>query len=396
MPPKKEEVKEKILLGRPGNNLKCGIVGLPNVGKSSFFNVITKSSVPAMNFPFCTIDPSESRVAVPDERFDKLCAHYKPASKVPAYLSIIDIAGLVKGAASGQGLGNAFLSNISAVDAIFHMVRAFEDPEVVHVEGGLDPIRDLEIIHEELRLKDEEMLLKRHDGLEKTASRSADKVKKAELEMLTKIKDWVVVEKKDVRFGDWNAKEVEYLNTLLLLTAKPVIYLVNMSQEDYISKKNAWLVKIRKWIDARNPGDVMIPFSVTLETTLAEKSPEDAAEYLKSLGANVSSVLPKITKAGYGALQLCYFFTCGEDEVRAWTIRRGAKAPQAAGVIHTDFERGFIMAETMKYDDLMKCGSEAEVKAAGKYHMKGKEYVVEDGDIILFKFNVTKAPGKAK
>ena len=396
MPPKKPAVQEKILLGRPSNNLKIGVVGLPNVGKSSFFNCITQSAAAAENYPFCTIDPEEARVAVPDERFEWLCQVYKPASKVPAYLTVIDIAGLVKGAAAGQGLGNAFLSHIKAVDGIFHVVRAFDDPDVVHVEGELDPVRDLEIIQDELRLKDEEFLEKQVEALIKTTSRSsgslADKAKKEELDTVKKLLDWVK-QKKDVRKGDWTNKEVEIINPLQLITAKPVIYLVNLTEKDYIRKKNKWLPKIKAWVDENNPGDLIIPFSVAFESQLVLlPDTADKAAFQEEKAAQ--SALPKIIVAGYHALQLIYFFTAGADEVRAWTIRRGSKAPQAAGTIHTDFERGFIMAEVMHYADLKEAGTEAQVKAAGKYLQKGKDYVVEDGDVIFYKFNVTTAAKK--
>ncbi|CAG8619641.1 8151_t:CDS:10, partial [Gigaspora margarita] len=386
MPPKKVVKEERILLGRPGNNLKIGIVGMPNVGKSTFFNAITKSAVAAENYPFCTIDPEKARVAVPDPRFEWLCEVYNPASKVPAYLTVIDIAGLVRGAASGEGLGNNFLSHIQAVDAIFHVVRAFSEEDVTHVEGELDPIRDLEIIHNELRLKDEEFLVKKVESLEKVAGRSgkggsaADKAKKEELEIIQKVLKLVQEEKKDVRKGEWNNKEVAVINTLQLLTAKSVIYLVNLSEKDYIRKKNKWLAKIKAWIDENNPGDLLIPMSASLEYRLSTlETNEEREALLKSL--ETQSALPRIIIAGYQVLQLIYFFTCGPDEVKAWTIRRATKAPQAAGVIHQDFEKSFILAEVMRYEDLKEHETEAAVKAAGKYLQKGKDYVVEDDEL---------------
>ncbi|KXN68306.1 GTP-binding protein YchF [Conidiobolus coronatus NRRL 28638] len=398
MPPKKAVQEEKILLGRPSNNLKIGVVGLPNVGKSTFFNAITNSAAPAENFPFCTIDPAEARVAVPDERFNWLNQTYKPKSEVPAYLTVIDIAGLVKGAAGGAGLGNAFLSHVRAVDAIFHVCRAFSDEDVIHVEGELDPIRDLEIIHSELRLKDEEFLNKHLDSLEKLVKRAGtgggveDKKNKEEYEILLKVKKHLVDDGKDIRKGDWNNKEVEAINALQLISAKPVIYLANCSEKDYVRKKNKWLPKIKQWIDANSPGDLLIPFSATMEYEVSLMEPADKEARLKEL--ETVSAFPKIIVSGYSALQLVYFFTAGADEVRCWTVRKNSKAPQAAGVIHTDFERGFIMAEVMKYADLKELGNEAAVKAAGKYNQKGKDYVVEDGDIIYFKFNVTASKKK--
>ncbi|XP_070570294.1 obg-like ATPase 1 [Ptychodera flava] len=386
MPPKKkEQPKAKPLIGRVGTSLKCGIVGLPNVGKSTFFNVLTKSTAAAENFPFCTIDPNESRVPVPDERFDFLCNFYKPPSKIPAFLKVVDIAGLVKGAHEGQGLGNAFLSNISACDAIFHMTRAFEDEDVSHVEGDVNPVRDMEIIFDELRLKDIEYLNDRIQDVEKKVTRGGDKSKRAEYDTLIKIHKILDEEKKAVRFCDWTANEIEILNKHLLLTSKPMIYLINLSEKDFLRKKNKWLVKMKEWIDTNDPGAPVIPFSGLFEMNLLEKTDEEREAYIKE--KNCSSVLPKIITTGFRALTLQYFFTTGEDEVRAWTIQKGTKAPQAAGRVHGDFEKGFIMAEVMKYDDFKELGSEAAVKAAGKYRQQGRNYVVEDGDIVLFKAN---------
>ncbi|KAK6485065.1 obg-like ATPase 1 [Huso huso] len=394
MPPKKgEEPKALPLIGRFGTSLKIGIVGLPNVGKSTFFNVLTKSQASAENFPFCTIDPNESRVPVPDERFDYLCEYHKPASKVPAFLNVVDIAGLVKGAHAGQGLGNAFLSHISACDAIFHMTRAFEDEDIIHVEGSVDPVRDIEIIHEELRLKDEEFIMPIIDKLEKVAVRGSDKKLKPEYDIMCKIKNWVIDEKKHVRFcRDWNEKEIDVLNKHLFLTSKPMIYLVNLSEKDYIRKKNKWLAKIKEWVDKHDPGALVIPFSGGVELKFQDMSDEEKQKYLEE--NKTQSVLTKIIKSGYAALLLEYFFTAGPDEVRAWTIRKGTKAPQAAGKIHTDFEKGFIMAEVMKFEDFKEGGTENAVKAAGKYRQLGRNYVVEDGDIIFFKFNTPQQPKK--
>lgn len=331
-------------------------------------------------------------MAVPDSRFDWLCDLYKTV-RIPAYLTVIDIAGLVKGASNGEGLGNAFLSHIQAVDGIYHVVRAFSDEEVIHVEGEVNPIRDLEIIHEELRLKDEQFL-ERALEIAKKAMRCAenDKVKKFEYETIVKVHEWVAGQKRDVRHGDWSGKEIEVINPLQLLTAKTVVFLVNLSEPDFIAKKNRWLAKIKAWIDEKSPGDPLIPFSGALESRLVglEQAEKDAE--LAKLGT--ASAMSKIILTGYNALQLVYYFTAGEKEVRAWTIRKGTKAPGAAGVIHSDFERGFIMAEVMKYDDLHELGSETAVKAGGKYRQCGREYVVEDGDIIVFKFNVTASKKK--
>ncbi|KAI8612367.1 putative GTP-binding protein [Chytriomyces sp. MP71] len=403
-PPKKQAVVEKPLLGRPGNNLKMGIVGLPNVGKSSFFNALTNSSAPSENFPFCTIDPEEARVEVPDPRIDVLFKMYNSSKKVPAYLTCIDIAGLVKGAHEGQGLGNAFLSHIRAVDGIFHLCRAFDDADVIHVEGAVDPVRDLEIIHNELRLKDAELLNKQYESKGKDVARlgiNGDKAKKEEFECIKKIYQWVVEQKKDCREGDWTGKEIDIINEMQLISAKPVVYLCNLSEKDYARKKNKWLVKIKAWIDENHPGDVLIPYSGTFENALsAFETDAERTDYCTQVATKyeiptpVVSVLPKIITTGYSALRLMYFFTCGPMEVRCWTIRQGTKAPQAAGVIHTDFEKGFIMAEIMKYADLTELGSEAAVKAAGKYMQKGRDTVITDGDIIHFKAGQIQAKKK--
>ncbi|CAJ0933228.1 unnamed protein product, partial [Mesorhabditis belari] len=386
MPPKKGAVEElPPLLGRLGTNLKVGILGLPNVGKSTFFNVLTKSEAQAENFPFCTIDPNESRVPVSDPRFDWLCDHFKPASKVPAFLNVVDIAGLVKGASEGQGLGNAFLSHVSACDALFHLCRSFEDDDITHVEGEVNPVRDLDIISDELRLKDLQYLDAQVSKLEKLVVRANDKTKKIEYETLLRVQKMLTEEKKPVRKEIWNEKEIEVLNTHLLLTAKPLVYLVNLSETDYIRKKNKWLPKIKAWIDENDPGAKLIPFSGAFELKIIEMPGDEREKFYKEVSA--TSNLDKIVHTGYEALQLQYFFTAGEDEVKCWTIQKNTKAPQAAGRIHTDFEKGFIMAEVMKVADLMEEGSETKVKAAGKYRQQGRNYVCEDGDIIFFKFN---------
>jgi len=388
MPPKKKVEEEKvILLGRMGTNLKIGIVGLPNVGKSTFFNVLTKTSIAAAeNFPFCTIDPNESRVPVPDARFDFLVEHHKPASKVPAFLNVTDIAGLVKGASEGQGLGNAFLSHIKSCDAIFHLCRTFEDTEITHVEGEVDPIRDLDIINEELRLKDVEYFNKIWEEVERKYVRGGEKKLKSEYEILSKIKKVLVDDEKHIRFSQWNAADIEVLNKHLFITAKPMIYLANLSEKDFIRKKNKWLVKIKEYVDKHDNGATIIPISGAFEQTYLEIEGED--EKKKYLEDNkCASTLEKVITQGYKALNLQYFFTAGPDEVKAWTIQKGTKAPQAAGRIHTDFEKGFIMAEVMNFNDFKEEGSEAATKAAGKYRQKGKDYTVEDGDIIFFKFN---------
>ncbi|KAL2123211.1 hypothetical protein VTJ04DRAFT_3666 [Mycothermus thermophilus] len=394
MPPKKQVTEEKVLLGRPGNNLKSGIVGLANVGKSTLFQAITKSNLgnPA-NFPYATIDPEEARVIVPDERFDWLCEKYQPKSRVPANLTVYDIAGLTRGASTGAGLGNAFLSHIRAVDAIFEVVRCFDDAEIIHVEGDVDPVRDLNIISEELRLKDIEFVEKALENQKKKTRQGGQSLQmrqwKEEEAVIEKVLAWLK-DGKDVRKGNWNPKEVEVINPLFLLTAKPVVFLVNLSERDYIRKKNKHLPKIVEWVKEHAEGDPIIPISVAFEERLTKMESEEAAkEECKRVGAD--SALPKIIVQMRKALNLGSFFTVGPDEVRQWTIRNGTKAPQAAGVIHSDFEKTFIQAIVFNFSVLKELGDESEVRAKGKVMTKGKDYVVEDGDILLIKAGAAKA-----
>ncbi|MCJ1273827.1 Obg-like ATPase [Puttea exsequens] len=394
MPPKKKEEEKKVLLGRPGNSLKSGIVGLANVGKSTLFQAITKCSLgnPA-NFPFATIEPEEARVLVPDARYDWLCEKYQPKSRVPANLTVYDIAGLTKGASTGAGLGNAFLSHIRAVDAIFQVVRCFDDAEIIHVEGDVDPIRDLNIISEELRIKDIEFVEKALENLKKQTRRGGQSLEmkklKEEEATVERILAWLN-DGKDVRKESWTPKEVEIINPLFLLTAKPVVYLVNLSEKDYIRQKNKNLPKIAEWVKEHATGDPIIPVSVALEERLSRFETEaEAAEECKTLGTK--SALPKIITTMRTMLDLGSFFTTGPDEVRQWTIRKGTKAPQAAGVIHGDFEKTFIQCIVYNYETLKEFGDEAEVKSKGKVMTKGKDYVVEDGDIILIKAGAAKS-----
>ncbi|ANB11723.1 Ola1p [Sugiyamaella lignohabitans] len=358
------------------------------VGKSTFFQSVTRCPLgnPA-NYPFATIEPEEARVIVPSPRFDALCQKYKPASEVPAHITVFDIAGLTKGASKGEGLGNAFLSNIRAVDAIYQVVRCFDDAEIIHIEGDVNPTRDLQIILDELRLKDIEFAQRHRETVEKVTKRGGQslevKAKKMELETVDKIIKYLE-DGKRIANGTWTTKEVEIINSMLLLTAKPAIYLVNLSERDYIRKKNKFLPAIKEWIDNNSPGDIIIPISVSLEERLSQmETDEEREEELKNLGTQ--SALPKIVTTMRKALNLISFFTCGADEVREWTIRQGTKAPQAAGVIHNDLMDTFILAQVTKYEDLIELGDDAAVKAAGKLHQKGKDYVVEDGDIIYFR-----------
>mmetsp|Transcript_19493 Transcript_19493/g.19517 ORF Transcript_19493/g.19517 Transcript_19493/m.19517 type:complete len:317 (-) Transcript_19493:29-979(-) len=309
---------------------------------------------------------------------------YQPRSRVPAILSITDIAGLVPGASEGAGLGNAFLSHINAVDGIFHVVRAFTEADVIHTEGEVDPIRDLDIIRNELCLKDLERCNQKIEDVEKQLKRARTKELTDEMEILIKIRD-MLNNHQMLKDGDWHSKEIEVLNSCLFLTAKPMVFLVNLSTNDYLRKKNKWLAGIGKWVNEHGGGDI-IPYSIEFEQAIFAMDPDAKAAYLQE--NNAISMIPRILKTGYKSLQLIHYFTAGEDEVKCWSIRKGTKAPQAAGVIHTDFERGFICAEIMKYDDLVSLGNENNVKAEGKLRQCGKDYEVEDGEIIYFRFNV--------
>jgi obg-like ATPase 1 len=387
--PKKDAAgdAQKVMLGRPSNNVKIGIVGLPNVGKSSMFNLLSGLSVPAENFPFCTIEPSDAMVPVPDARFTDLCSVFQPKKEIPAVLQVTDIAGLVKGAAEGKGLGNAFLSNIQAVDAIYHVTRAFIGKDIEHVEGSVDPCRDFEIIRGELLAKDLEFCKTAQTALEKKTRAKKTKEALMDVECIKKAIE-MLENGQEIRTGDWRSSDISLLNSLNLLTAKPVVYLVNITRKNFAKQQNKWFKGIKEWIAKNSPGDPMIPFSVTFEQDLLDMGDDARKSFLEE--AKVPSMIPRIIKAGYKALRLINFFTVGPDEVRSWSLRDGSTAPQAGGVIHGDFEKGFIKAEVYNYDAIKELRTEAEVKKAGKVRTQGKEYIMADGDIVLFKANDAK------
>ena len=391
MPAKKKgkNQEEKVAyLGRPTNNVKIGIVGLPNVGKSSFFNCLSDLKVPAENFPFCTIDPAVTRAIVPDERYDHLVEAFNPKSRIPAVLNVTDIAGLVQGAHEGAGLGNAFLSHIAAVDAIFHVCREFKDKHIEHVENSVDPCRDLGIISNELVQKDLALVTAKHEAQVKLCRVGREKIIAPRvLATLTKAKETLEAGKDIRSVLDWNHHDITTLNELNLLTAKPVVYLVNVSKKGFLKNQSKWFQRVKEWCVARSgEKTVVIPFSASFERELADCKSE--AEKKAVWGKSKSrSFMPKIIRAGYEALGLVNFFTCGADEVRAWTVRSGRTAPEAAGVIHGDFERCFIMAQQYSFDAFKEHGTEAAVKSAGLVRDRGKTYIVEDGDILFFKHN---------
>ena len=365
-------------------SLQAGIVGLPNVGKSTLFNAITKKNILAANYPFATIDPNVGVVTVPDKRLEFLENLYLPKSLVPTTYEFTDIAGLVKGASSGEGLGNKFLSHIREVDAIVEVVRCFDDSNIIHVEGGVDPIRDIEIINVELMLADLEIVENRINKIGKKAMMTKDKETKLEVELLEKIKD--SLEKNiPLRRLEYTEEELKSIKNFHFLTIKPIIYMANISEEDLVNDGNIYVDKVREYAKSENAE--VITVSAKIESELAELSDEDKIEFLNDLGIKESG-LDKLIKATYDLLGLATYFTAGEDECRAWTFKKGMKAPECAGIIHSDFERGFIKAEVMSYDDLEKYGTELKVKEAGRLRLEGKEYIMQDGDICHFRFNV--------
>ena len=363
--------------------MKLGIVGLPNVGKSTMFNSITKAGAECANYPFCTIEPNVGVVPVPDERLDELTKMYKPQKTTHAVVEFVDIAGLVKGASKGEGLGNKFLSHIRETDAIVQVVRCFEDSNVVHVDGSVDPIRDIETINLELIFADIETVNKRLEKAKKNLK--ANKKYQEEIDLLEKIK-LNLEEGKSARAIDFNEDEQEMVKEMFLLTTKPILYIANISEEQIENAENDELVLKVKEYAAKENAEV-IPLCVKIEEELSGLEDEDKKEMLEALGLEESG-LDKVIKKSYDLLGLMSFLTAGEPEVRAWTIKKGTKAPQAAGKIHSDIERGFIKAEIVSYDDLIKEGSMVAAKEKGLVRQEGKDYIMQDGDIVLFKFNV--------
>lgn len=364
--------------------MKLGMVGLPNVGKSTLFNALTNAGAESANYPFCTIEKNIGIVSVPDERLDKLAEMYEPDKFTPATLEFVDIAGLVKGASKGEGLGNKFLADIREVDAIVHVVRCFEDTNIIHIDGSINPLRDIETINLELIFSDIEMVERRIDRAKKASK--GDKKYLAEVDFLERLKEHLEAGK-SARAFDFTDDERELIKSTPLLSAKPVIYAANLSEDDFAGniENNENYCKVRQLAEEEH--SAVLPICAQTEAEIAEMDEEDKAMFLAELGLEVSG-LNRIIKEGYSLLGLISFLTAGKPEVRAWTIKKGTKAPQAAGKIHTDFEKGFIRAEVVSFDDLMECGTMAAAKEKGLVRLEGKEYVMNDGDIVFFRFNV--------
>lgn len=428
MPPKKKKgdaadggdlgAMKAARFGRVKNNLSMGFVGLPNVGKSTITNLLSGANhAEAANYPFCTIDPNVVSVIVPDQKFRYLADCFKSPSIVPAALKIVDIAGLIRGAADGAGLGNSFLSHIAAVDGIFHLVRCFESEDVIHVDDSVDPVRDLETIQSELCLKDLETMTNVLDREKESVRKEKGLARAAEPPLAESFKsayDKVMAlleSNTPVQTGDFSIAEVEHIRDWQLITTKPQVYIVNMSQKSFVRKGHKFLPRINDWVQTHGGGQI-IPMSAEFEQNLQDLGDDAAAkksylaeceEQARSYGITApglmpKSVIPKIIRSGRAALCLQSFYTAGPKEVRAWTIMKGSLAPQAAGVIHTDFERGFIKAEVANFDDFKALhngeASMAKVKDAGKYRQEGKQYVMADGDIVVFMHNVTASKKK--
>ena len=363
--------------------LKAGIVGLPNVGKSTLFNAITKKGILAANYPFATIDPNVGMVTVPDYRLDKLETMYNPVRTIATSYEFIDIAGLVKGASQGEGLGNKFLSHIREVDAICHVVRCFEDENIIHVESGIDPIRDIEIINLELSISDLEIINNRIGRIQKKAETNRDKEALSELNILRKAKENLEMGR-SLRLVDFTKDESLYLKNYNLITLKPVIYLANVKESE-LGDGNEYVKIVEEYATKENA--TVINICAKLESELSELSNDEKSEMLSMVGINESG-LDKLIKATYDILGLATYFTVGKDEVRAWTFKKGMNAKECAGIIHTDFEKGFIKAEIMSCDDLFKYGDELKVRENGRARLEGKDYIMQDGDICHFRFNV--------